>query len=88
MDILKAVKHPYIVQCYDVEETESKVYLFMELMSGGELFDRIVDKGHFTEKVRRAPRCAARRAPRAWRVRSTSAARPVVRRMLSTSPSS
>ena len=63
VDILKAVKHPYIVQCYDVEETESKVYLFMELMSGGELFDRIVDKGHFTEKVRRAPRCAARRAP-------------------------
>jgi calcium/calmodulin-dependent protein kinase I len=50
VDILKAVKHPYIVQCYDVEETESKVYLFMELMSGGELFDRIVDKGHFTEK--------------------------------------
>lgn len=50
VDILKQIKHPYIVQCYDVHETETKLYLFMELMSGGELFDRIVDKGHFTEQ--------------------------------------
>jgi len=50
VDILKKVSHPYIVKCYDVIDEESKLYLFMELMSGGELFDRIVDKGHFTEQ--------------------------------------
>jgi hypothetical protein len=25
------VKHPYIVQCYDVHETPTKLFLFMEL---------------------------------------------------------
>jgi len=48
--ILKQVRHPYIVQCFDVIETPDKVYFMMELMEGGELFDRIVDKGHFTEQ--------------------------------------
>ena len=27
-----------------------RMYLFLELMTGGELFDRIVDQGHFTEE--------------------------------------
>eukprot|EP00966_Prymnesium_polylepis_P068281 1586534-Prymnesium_polylepis.1 len=48
--ILKEMDHPYIVKCYDAYETDERVYLFMELMDGGELFDRIVDIGHFTEK--------------------------------------
>mmetsp|Transcript_21563 Transcript_21563/g.45519 ORF Transcript_21563/g.45519 Transcript_21563/m.45519 type:complete len:317 (+) Transcript_21563:205-1155(+) len=52
VDILKKVSHPYIVKCYDVidDPASNKLYLFMELMQGGELFDRIVDKGHFTEQ--------------------------------------
>lgn len=37
------------MRCYDVIEDEKRIYFFMELMQGGELFDRIVDKGHFTE---------------------------------------
>ena len=49
VDVLKKVQHPYIVRCYDVVETPEKVYFFIELMKGGELFDRIVEKGHFTE---------------------------------------
>ena len=30
---------------------DDRLYLFMECMYGGELFDRIVDMGHFTEKM-------------------------------------
>ena len=60
--ILTMCNHPYIVKCYDAQETEDTLYLFMEVCTGGELFDRIVDMGHFTEnmaqdvthKVRRA----------------------------------
>lgn len=49
VDILKKVNHPYIVRCYDVIEMEDKIYFFMELMGGGELFDTIVRKGNFCE---------------------------------------
>jgi len=47
--ILTTIQHEYCVQCYDAFETDDRLYLFMELMKGGELFDRIVDQGHFTE---------------------------------------
>ena len=49
--ILTEIDDPYVVKCYDAFETDDKLYLFMELMSGGELFDRIVDMGHFTEAM-------------------------------------
>jgi len=39
--ILMNVKHDNIVNLLGVYEDESKVYLIMELMGGGELFDRI-----------------------------------------------
>jgi len=50
VDILKAISHPFIVRCYDVIDTPDKMYFMMELMEGGELFDRIVEQGHFTEQ--------------------------------------
>ena len=43
--ILTEIDNPYVVKCYDAFETDDRLYLFMELMSGGELFDRIVDMG-------------------------------------------
>jgi len=48
--ILQAVDHPHVVKCYAVYETDERMYLFLELMEGGELFDRIVDQGHYTEE--------------------------------------
>ena len=48
-DILSEVDHEYVVKCFDAYDTPDKLYLFMEVMEGGELFDRIVDKGHFSE---------------------------------------
>lgn len=48
--ILKALDHPYIVKLYDVfVHPGVAIYLVMELMSGGDLFDRIVQKARYTE---------------------------------------
>lgn len=48
--ILKALDHPYVVKLYDVfVHPDVAIYLVMELMSGGDLFDRIVHKTRYTE---------------------------------------
>ncbi|KAF5728820.1 calcium-dependent protein kinase 24 [Tripterygium wilfordii] len=44
-------KHPNIVTLKEVYEDKEAVYLVMELCKGGELFDRIVAKGHYTERA-------------------------------------
>jgi calcium/calmodulin-dependent protein kinase I len=49
---------PNIVQLYEVYEERDYIFLIMELMSGGELFDRILDKRIFTEtEARETCRC-------------------------------
>ncbi|KAH9286560.1 Calcium/calmodulin-dependent protein kinase type 1 [Echinococcus granulosus] len=50
ISVLRRLSHPNIVQLIDAFEDEDSYYLIMELVTGGELFDRIVDKGSFTEK--------------------------------------
>jgi len=49
IDILKRIRHPNCIQFHDVYETVSHVYIVMELVTGGELFDRIVAKDHYSE---------------------------------------
>ncbi|BAT96371.1 calcium-dependent protein kinase 32-like isoform X1 [Vigna umbellata] len=44
-------KHPNIVSLKDTFEDDSAVHLVMELCEGGELFDRIVARGHYTERA-------------------------------------
>ncbi|KAG5602668.1 hypothetical protein H5410_034038 [Solanum commersonii] len=44
-------KHPNIVSYKEVYEDKEAVYLVMELCEGGELFDRIVARGHYTERA-------------------------------------
>ncbi|XP_060661099.1 calcium/calmodulin-dependent protein kinase type 1 isoform X2 [Drosophila nasuta] len=48
--VLRRLTHPNIVQLLETYEDKAKVYLVMELVTGGELFDRIVEKGSYTEK--------------------------------------
>eukprot|EP00835_Amoeboradix_gromovi_P003071 NODE_191_length_15469_cov_0.243071.p3 type:complete len:604 gc:universal NODE_191_length_15469_cov_0.243071:4484-6295(+) len=50
IDILKKVEHPNIVKLYEIFESPDKIYLVMELVTGGELFDSIVERGKYTEK--------------------------------------
>lgn len=48
--MLIRLKHPNIVTLTDTYEDSDNVYLVMELVNGGELFDRIVAKGSYTER--------------------------------------
>lgn len=44
--------HPNTVRLLEVFEEVDSYVLVMELCNGGELFDQIIAKGHFTEKAR------------------------------------
>jgi len=50
MNILKSVDHPNIIKLKDLFETDESLYIVTELVTGGELFDRIVGKGSYSEK--------------------------------------
>jgi len=47
--ILTRIKHPGIIAMRDLFETKHEMYIVMELVNGGELFDKIVEKGSYTE---------------------------------------
>jgi serine/threonine protein kinase len=47
---LKILNHPNIVKLYDVFEDRRCFYIVMELIRGGELFDRITRKIYYLEK--------------------------------------
>ncbi|CAE7213552.1 CPK2 [Symbiodinium sp. KB8] len=49
--IMKMMDHPNIIKLYESFEDLRNIYLVMELCAGGELFDRIIDAGSFTEGV-------------------------------------
>lgn len=48
--ILKQLHHPNVVQIYEIIETEKDLYLVMEFVSSGELFDIIVQNQRLNEK--------------------------------------
>lgn len=50
VEILTQVDHPNVVKLFEVYEDAHKFYMVLELMTGGELFDRVVEKDHFSEQ--------------------------------------
>ncbi|RKP12380.1 putative calcium/calmodulin-dependent protein kinase [Piptocephalis cylindrospora] len=50
MEVVGRLDHPNIIKLYDHFESRDKYYMVFELATGGELFDRIINQGKFTEK--------------------------------------
>ncbi|GER28435.1 CBL-interacting protein kinase [Striga asiatica] len=50
---LKLLKHPNVVRLYEVLASKTKIYMVLEYVNGGELFERIASKGKFQEAVGR-----------------------------------
>lgn len=50
ISVLKRADHPNIVKMCEMFEDKNYLYLVMDLVTGGELFDRIVARGSYTEK--------------------------------------
>lgn len=51
--IMKLIDHPHVLGLSDVYENKKYLYLVLELVSGGELFDYLVKKGRLTPKEAR-----------------------------------
>eukprot|EP01065_Artemidia_motanka_P026756 TRINITY_DN31_c0_g1_i7.p1 TRINITY_DN31_c0_g1~~TRINITY_DN31_c0_g1_i7.p1 ORF type:complete len:449 (+),score=176.60 TRINITY_DN31_c0_g1_i7:82-1428(+) len=51
--VMKLLKHQNIVQLREVLQTQKHIYLILEIITGGELFDRIVAAKKFDEKTAR-----------------------------------
>jgi len=49
IQILKQFRHPHIIKLYEVIETPTDIFMVMEYVSGGELFDYIVRHGRLSE---------------------------------------
>ncbi|XP_062190623.1 CBL-interacting protein kinase 21 [Phragmites australis] len=47
---LKLLKHPNVVRLYEVSASKTKIYMVLEYVNGGELFDKITLKGKLSEK--------------------------------------
>ncbi|KAL7201357.1 hypothetical protein ACSBR1_033120 [Camellia fascicularis] len=52
ISVMRMVRHPNIVQLYEVMATKTKIYFVIEFAKGGELFDKVA-KGRLKEDVGR-----------------------------------
>jgi len=50
IQVLKRLNHPHIVKVFEFFENESNLFIVMELLNGGELFDKINQAKSFSEK--------------------------------------
>jgi len=50
VQIMKKLDHPNILKLYEVYEDDKQFFLVMELVKGKELFDKIVERGMYSER--------------------------------------
>jgi len=50
IEIMTTIRHENILFCKAVFESDNFIYLILELVKGGELYDKIVDEGEYTEE--------------------------------------
>lgn len=48
--IMKLIEHPNIMALYDVWENKGELYLVLEYIEGGELFDYLISRGRLSER--------------------------------------
>ncbi|KAL7093508.1 hypothetical protein ACP275_11G044400 [Erythranthe tilingii] len=53
ISIMKIVRHPCIVKLHEVLSSHTKIYIVLEFVTGGELFDKIVQHGRISENESR-----------------------------------
>lgn len=53
ISILKQIRHPHIVNLLEVMSSRDKIFMVMELVTGGELFDKVVAEGPMKEPAAR-----------------------------------
>ncbi|KAK7347525.1 hypothetical protein VNO80_22057 [Phaseolus coccineus] len=53
ISIMKIVRHPNIVRLHEVLASQTKIYIILEFVMGGELYDKIVQQGRLSENESR-----------------------------------
>lgn len=48
--VLQRVSHTNVIQLIEVFQFPQRVYMVLELATGGELLERVISRGHFTER--------------------------------------
>lgn len=50
ISVLRQISHPHVIELYEVYESRKYIHLLLPYLQGGELFERIKDKGLYKEK--------------------------------------
>eukprot|EP00698_Gefionella_okellyi_P004263 TRINITY_DN13956_c0_g1_i1.p1 TRINITY_DN13956_c0_g1~~TRINITY_DN13956_c0_g1_i1.p1 ORF type:complete len:420 (-),score=88.23 TRINITY_DN13956_c0_g1_i1:40-1227(-) len=50
VDILRRIHHPHITSLHEIYRSRTNLSLVMDLCKGGELFEQIVKRGHYSEE--------------------------------------
>ncbi|RZC46790.1 hypothetical protein C5167_039745 [Papaver somniferum] len=50
---MKLIKHPYVVQLYEVMGSKTKIFIVLEFVTGGELFEKVLNDGRMKEEEAR-----------------------------------
>lgn len=51
MAVPQRLRHSNVIQMIEMVQFPLRVYAVLELATGGELLDRVISRGHFTERI-------------------------------------